>query len=107
MADHAFSNDELRLYELLQQFLCLSDSKQVAGRIIVLGPTGTIVGDASLSAQDIEDATDALLHKNIQRADLDDPPAGPLPFDELPAVAPDVVAATISALQDLADGDLD
>jgi len=79
MADHAFSNDELRLYELLQQFLCLSDSKQVAGRIIVLGPTGTIVGDASLSAQDIEDATDALLHKNIQRADLDDPPADPLP----------------------------
>lgn len=79
MADRNFSNDELRLYELLQQFLCLSDSTERAGTLILIGPNGTIVGDCTLSAADIEAANDALLKLNVQRADLDDPPAEPLP----------------------------
>lgn len=78
MADRGFSNDELRLYELLQQFLALSDDTDVAGRIILLGPTGSIVGDATLAGPDIEAAADALLKLNIQRADARDMPAEPL-----------------------------
>ncbi|MFD5294754.1 hypothetical protein ACFWJU_06060 [Streptomyces mutabilis] len=69
MAGRGFSDDELRLYELLQQFLALSDDETVAGRIIVQGPDGTIVGDATLAAADIEDATQALLWMNVQRAE--------------------------------------
>lgn len=80
MADRGFSDDELRLYELLQQFLNLSDDTQVAGRIIVLGPTGSIVGDATLAASDIEAAADALLKLNIQRGG---PAADPLAEDDV------------------------
>ncbi|MFE0845298.1 hypothetical protein [Streptomyces rochei] len=69
MAGRGFSNDELRLYELLQQFLALSDDETVAGRIIVQGPDGTIVGDATLAAVDVEAATDALYRMNVQRAE--------------------------------------
>lgn len=69
MAGRGFSDGELRLYELLQQFLALSGDESVAGRIIILGPDGTIVGDATLAAPDIEAATDALLRMNVQRAD--------------------------------------
>ncbi|MFF7527343.1 hypothetical protein [Streptomyces pseudovenezuelae] len=101
MAERSFSNDELRLYELLQQFLCLSDSTDVAGTLILIGPKGSIVGDCTLSAPDIEAATDALLKLNIQRGDAIDQPADPLP-----EVDPDDVKQMISALQDLADGDL-
>lgn len=71
MAGRGFSNDELRLYELLQQFLGLSDDKDVAGTLILIGPNGSIVGDATLSAADIEAATDALLKGNIARSDAD------------------------------------
>lgn len=82
MADRGFTNDELRLYDLLQQFLALSDDPKVDGRIIILAPDGNIVGDASLAAADIEAATDALLKLNIQRADAADPAAAPLPLGE-------------------------
>lgn len=101
MAERAFSDDDLRLYELLQQFLCLSDSTEVAGTLLLIGPKGSIVGDCTLSATDIEAATDALLKLNIQRGDAIDPPADPLP-----EVDPDDVKQMISALQDLADGEL-
>lgn len=82
MADRGFSNDELRLYELLQQFLCLSDSTEHAGTLILIGPKGSIVGDCTLSATDIEAATDALLKLNVQRTDASDPAAAPLPADD-------------------------
>ncbi|WP_399559333.1 hypothetical protein [Streptomyces chartreusis] len=84
MADRAFSNDELRLYELLQQFLALSDDTEVAGTLILIGPKGSIVGDCVLSAADIEAAADALLQLNIRRADAAEglAPAEPLPDDE-------------------------
>lgn len=95
MADRGFSNDELRLYELLQQFLALSDDTEVAGRIIFLGPTGQIVGDASLAARDIEEATDALLALNIRKADVAEGlvPAEPL-LDVDADDAADLVAET-------------
>lgn len=102
MADRGFSDDELRLYELLQQFLALSDDTEVAGRIIVLGPTGSIVGDATLAASDIEAATDALINLNRQRADIAEAtrPADPLP--ELDADDTDEFFGEIEAY--LADG---
>lgn len=81
MADRAFSNDDMRLYELLQQFLCLSDSTEHAGTLLLIGPKGSIVGDCVLSAADIEAATDALLRLNISRGDQTPglEPAEPLP----------------------------
>lgn len=93
MADRGFSNDELALYELLQQFLALSDDATVAGRIILLGPTGSIIGDASLATQDIEAAADALLKLNIQRSDALDPAAEPLLDVDADDIA-DLVAET-------------
>ena len=56
MADRQFSNDDMRLYELLQQFLCLSSSTERAGTLLLLGPNGSIIGDCTLSADDIEAA---------------------------------------------------
>lgn len=107
MADRGFSNDDMRLIELLTQFLALSNDPTVAGRLILLAPDGNIVGDASLSGADIEAATDAIRDLNIRRIDKTDPPAGPLPTDDsLPLVDPEDVAEMISALQDLADGDI-
>lgn len=104
MADRGFSNDELRLYELLQQFLALSDDTQVAGRIIVLGPTGQIVGDASLAARDIKDATDALLQLNIRKADTAE---GLVPAEPLLDVDADDVADLVAEAEAfLANGGL-
>jgi hypothetical protein len=106
MADRGFSNDELRLYELLQQFFALSDDPTVAGRIIVLGSDGNIVGDASLSATDIEAATDALLKLNVQRADASDPAAAPLPVDDdITDEVSDVMAGFDTALAALLDSE--
>lgn len=104
MAERAFSNDDMRLYELLQQFLNLSDSTEHAGTLLLIGPKGSIVGDCTLSAADVEAATDALIRLNAQREGV----AGPLPVDddELPQVDPRDVAEMIGALQDLADGEL-
>jgi hypothetical protein len=87
MADRGFSDDELRLYELLQQFLGLSDDTDVAGRIVLLGPNGAIVGDCTLSADDIEVAVDSLLHLNIERGRGVDLAEGPLAVDEDAQVA--------------------
>jgi hypothetical protein len=102
MADRGFSDDDLRLYELLQQFLALSDSKDVAGTIILIGPKGSIVGDATLSAADIEAAADALLKLNIQRADVSEglEPAEPL----LDVDADDVADLVAEAEAFLANG---
>jgi hypothetical protein len=102
MADRGFSDDDLRLYELLQQFLALSDDKDVAGTIILIGPKGSIVGDATLSAADIEAAADALLKLNIQRADVSEglEPAEPL----LDVDADDVADLVAEAEAFLANG---
>jgi len=96
MADRGFSNDELRLYELLQQFLNLSDDPEIAGRIIILGANGAILGDASLAPKDVEDATDALLQLNIRKADA---AAGLVPADPLPPVADEDTDALMDEIQ--------
>lgn len=100
MADRGFSDDDLRIYELLQQLLALSDDTDVAGRVVFLGPTGAIIGDATLSAGDFEAATDALLKLNVQRADAENMPAAPLPIDE------GDITDMVNALEDLANGSL-
>ena len=60
MASRGFTDDDMRLYGLAQQFKELSDDEQVAGRIIVLNSKGQIVDDVSLSEADIENATNRL-----------------------------------------------
>ena len=60
MASRGFTDDDMRLYGLAQQFKELSDDEQVAGRIIVLNSKGQIVDDVSLSEEDIENATNRL-----------------------------------------------
>lgn len=104
MADRQFSDDDLRLYELLQQFLCLSDDTEHAGTLILVGPNGSIVGDVKLSALDIETATDALLGANIRRADAAEGlvPAEPLP--ELDSDDAGQVDAMVTALENIANG---
>ncbi|MEU9014271.1 hypothetical protein AB0D12_31780 [Streptomyces sp. NPDC048479] len=107
MAGRGFSDDELRLYELLQQFLGLSDDKDVAGTIILIGPNGSIVGDATLSAADIDAAADALVKLNIARGDADHPAAGSVDADPLLDVDADDVADLIDEAEAfLANGGL-
>lgn len=48
------------LLDLLAAFLDLSDDTENAGRLMLLSPTGQFVGDASLSARDIDIAIKAL-----------------------------------------------
>lgn len=60
MASRGFTDDDMRLYSLAQQFKELSDDEQVAGRIIVLNAKGQIVDDVSLSEADVEAATNRL-----------------------------------------------
>lgn len=108
MAERAFSDDDLRLYELLQQFLCLSDSTEVAGTLLLIGPKGSIVGDCTLSAADIQAAADALLKLNISRADAADPAAEPLPLteDDLADTDVDDVFSSFATLLGSEDGEL-
>jgi hypothetical protein len=48
------------ILDLLSAFLGLSDDTDNAGRIMLLGPTGAFVGDASLSTRDMQIAIKAL-----------------------------------------------
>ncbi|WP_329376088.1 hypothetical protein [Streptomyces sp. NBC_01483] len=48
------------ILDLLAAFLGLSDDTDNAGRLMLLGPTGAFVGDASLSARDMQIAIKAL-----------------------------------------------
>ena len=66
--EHPFSNEEMRLAELLHQFLALSDDQDYAGRITFRGPNGEFIGEAKLSARDIKTATAALESVNAYRA---------------------------------------
>lgn len=58
------SPEELRLAELHDQFLALSDDQDNAGRIIFRGPNGQYVGEVKLSARDVKRATIALTSLN-------------------------------------------
>jgi hypothetical protein len=60
MASRGFTDDDMRLYGLAEQFKELSDDEQVAGRIIFLNAKGQIVDDVSLSDADVEAATNRL-----------------------------------------------
>ena len=101
--EHSFSNEEMRLAELLHQFLALSNDKDIAGRLIFRGPKGEYIGEATLTARDIEAATDALTSVNAYRADMEEaglkPDAAPLP-----KVEADDVTAMVAALENLANG---
>ncbi|QLJ06831.1 hypothetical protein HZZ00_38030 (plasmid) [Streptomyces sp. NEAU-sy36] len=48
------------ILDLLNAFLGLSDDTENAGRLMLLGPTGAFIGDASLSTQDMQIAIKAL-----------------------------------------------
>lgn len=58
--ERPISNQDMNLLDLLAEFIGLSDDTDSAGRIMILGPTGKFIGDATLSARDIRVATAAL-----------------------------------------------
>lgn len=67
MPDHSYSDDnqptgesQPLILDLLSAFLNLSEDTENAGRIMLLGPTGAFVGDASLSTRDMQIAVKAL-----------------------------------------------
>jgi hypothetical protein len=101
MAERSFSNDDMRLYELLQQFLCLSTDTERAGTLLLLGPTGSIIGDCTLSAGDIEAATDVLRNLNVSRGDAIDPPADPLPIDDQDDLCDEDIDDLVGAFEQL------
>jgi hypothetical protein len=101
--EHSFSNEEMRLAELLHQFLALSDDQECAGRIIFRGPKGEYIGEAALSPRDIEAATDALTSVTAYRADMEE--AGLKPEAPLPRVDTADVTAMVTALENFANGD--
>ncbi|MEW2267893.1 hypothetical protein [Streptomyces sp. NPDC047868] len=59
-ADRPSDDVNLPLVDLLSAFLELSDDTENAGRLMLLSSTGQFVGDASLSARDIQIAIKAL-----------------------------------------------
>ncbi|WP_330328205.1 hypothetical protein [Streptomyces pseudovenezuelae] len=60
MTEREFTPQEAALFDLLTEIVGLSDDTENAGRIMVLGPDGKFIGDASLSARDIQIAAKAL-----------------------------------------------
>ncbi|MFF8910623.1 hypothetical protein [Streptomyces olivaceoviridis] len=58
--DRPTNNPQAIILDLLAAFLGLSDDTENAGRLMLLGPTGTFVGDASLSTRDMQIAIKAL-----------------------------------------------
>jgi hypothetical protein len=103
MAEREHTNDEMRLEELRQQLLALSADTECGGRITFRAPNGKYVGEVTLSVRDIEAVTDSLISLNYYRADMAE---ATRPAEPLPEVDAAEVAAMISALQDLADGEL-
>jgi hypothetical protein len=101
MADREYTNDELRMEELRQQFLALSGDQDCAGRITFRGPNGEYVGEVKVSARDIEAVTDSLLSLNAFRADMEEAtrPAAPLP-----EVDAEDVTEMVKALENIANG---
>lgn len=95
------SHEELRLAFLLDQFLALSDDQDNAGRIIFRGPKGEYIGEATLSARDIEAATDALDSLNRYRQDLEE---ATRPADPLPQVDTTDMEQALTQLENLANG---
>ncbi|WP_161294027.1 hypothetical protein [Streptomyces sp. SID161] len=101
--EHPFSNEEMRLAELLHQFLALSDDRDIAGRLIFRGPKGEYIGETTLSARDIEAATDALTSVNAYRADLEE--AGLKPEAPLPRVDAEAVTDVVAGFEKLLGGE--
>jgi hypothetical protein len=102
--EHSFSNEEMRLAELLHQFLALSDDQECAGRIIFRGPKGEYIGEAALSPRDIEAATAALTSVTAYRADMEE--AGLKPEEApLPKVDADAVTEVLAGLKKLLGGE--
>ena len=82
MAERDYTNDEMRLEELRQQFLALSADSDCGGRITFRAPNGDYVGEVTLSVRDIEAVTESLISLNHYRAEAADPAAEPLPIDD-------------------------
>lgn len=99
--EHPFSNEEMRLAELLHQFLALSDDNENAGRITFRGPNGEFIGEAKLSARDIEAATDALTSVNAYRTAMEETS---LAAAALPLVDDADVTEMVTALENHANG---
>lgn len=106
--DRELTNDELRLQEMLRQLLNLSADQGFAGRIVLLDPDGEFVGDAKLSARDIETVTDALMAVNTYRTDMEEAtrPAAPLPVEREPISEDDIEAIGEEAEAFLQNGGL-
>lgn len=58
--DRPANEPDLLLVDLLSAFIGLSGDTDNAGRIMLLGPTGAFVGDATLSVRDMQIAIKAL-----------------------------------------------
>ncbi|MFF6866664.1 hypothetical protein [Streptomyces ardesiacus] len=71
------TENDLRLIAFAEQLLALSQDPSIAGRFLLLGPTGQVVAEAALSASDLEDATRFLAQGNAAKAAHEDtaPPA--------------------------------
>lgn len=103
MNEHPFSDEEMRLAELLHQFLALSDDDDNAGRIILRGPNGEYIGESKLSARDIAAATTALTSVNDYRQEAEDA-ALAAQAQPLPEVDDADVKELVRTLEDLANG---
>lgn len=98
--------EDLAALELFQQLAALSPAEDAtAVRLTIRLPNGRYVGDVLLSAKAEEALTDATISLNSYLADGGEAPVLE-PSAPLPEVDPGDVAEMISALQDLADGEL-
>lgn len=84
------NENDLRLIAFAEQLLALSQDPSIAGRFLLLGPTGQVVAEAALSASDLEDATRFLAQGNAAKAAHEDTTQPALVPDFPPAPVPTV-----------------
>ena len=100
--EQPFSHEELLLAGLLHNFLALSDDQDCAGRITLRGPSGEFIGEAKLSARDIQDATNALAELNDRRQAFEETVLATT--EQLPEIDEADVTGMVSALERFANG---
>lgn len=94
--------EELRIIEFYRQLRALSDDPEIAATIVLLAPNSRLVQSCSLSASDLEAATDALASLNAAKKATE---ATTRPDAGLPEVDADDINAIVSGFESLLRGD--
>jgi len=82
MGQRKLTEEELRLMAFYHQLIALGRDTEVAARLVILRPDGTRFASVSLSAKDLDNATDAIAALNPATYELDEAEAPETDLDE-------------------------